>query len=165
MSVLVRDVMTAEVASAAPDQSLAELERMFAARRVSGAPVVEGGKLLGVISRADIVRVLGEQEGVAEVVVSFYQTPWDEDVSAVEAMERASDTFGEKLRHLCVRDAMSDHVIFVSPDAALEDAAHMMTENGVHRLLVWEGGDLCGIVTSLDVVRTVAERGLGDPAG
>ena len=157
----VREVMTVDVASVGPDDSLAAIEQLFAARRVSGAPVVDGDKLIGVISRADVVRVLGQQEGVAEAVVAFYQSPWDEDVSAVEEMSRASNTFSEKLRHLRVRDAMSNHVIFVSPDVALEDAARVMSDNGVHRLLVWSEGSLCGIVTSLDVVRAVAERGFG----
>jgi CBS domain-containing protein len=31
----------------------------------------------------------------------------------------------------------------------------------VHRVIVWEDGGLCGIVSSLDVVRVVAERGFG----
>jgi CBS domain-containing protein len=154
--------MTSDVATVEPELSLADLERLLAARGVSGAPVVEKGRLVGVVSRTDVVRLLGQQEGVAEVAVSFYQTPWDEDVSAVEQMEHASEAFAEKLRHLRVRDAMSGHVIFVSSDVPLEEAARTMSEHGVHRLLVWEDGALCGIVTSLDVVHVVAERGFGD---
>jgi CBS domain-containing protein len=165
MKLRVRDGMTAEVVTVGPDLSLAEFERLLSERRVSGAPVVDDGKLLGVISRTDVVRLLGQQEGVAEMTVSFYQTPWDEDVSAVELMERVSDAFGERLRHLRVRDAMSGHVIFTSRDAPLEEAARIMTEYGVHRLLVWEDGEVCGIVTSLDVVGAVAERGLGEREG
>lgn len=157
----VRDVMTQEVVTVSPDLGLAELERLFATRRVSGAPVLEGERIVGVVSRADVVTALGQQEAVAEVAVSFYQSPWDEGVSAVEALEKASEAFGEKLRHLRVRDVMNDHVIFVSPDVALEDAARDMAERGVHRLLVLENARLRGILSSLDVVRAVAERGLG----
>jgi CBS domain-containing protein len=153
--------MTSDVFTVSPDLSLAELERLLASRGVSGAPVVETCQLIGVVSRADVVRVLGKEEGVAELVVSFYQSPWDDPVSPVEAMVQASEAFGEKLRHLTVRDAMSPHVIFVSPETPLEDAARLMSERRVHRVLVWDGDTLCGIVTSLDVVDAVAQHGLG----
>jgi CBS domain-containing protein len=35
-----------------------------------------------------------------------------------------------------------------------------MSERGFHRLLVTEGEDVCGIVSSLDLVRLLGERGL-----
>ena len=52
----VRDIMTTEVFTVSPGLSLVDLELELGAQRVSGAPVVEHGKLVGIVSRSDIDR-------------------------------------------------------------------------------------------------------------
>ncbi|MEB2314424.1 MAG: CBS domain-containing protein [Sorangiineae bacterium] len=53
---LVRDVMSSPVLTVAPEASLEELRASLDAWRVTGAPVVEGGRVLGIISRRDVER-------------------------------------------------------------------------------------------------------------
>lgn len=54
---------------------------------------------------------------------------------------------------------MSRYVLTISPEQTLEQAAQMMIERGVGSAVVTNNGDLKGIVTERDVLRSVA-RGL-----
>src|SRR5580765_3624264 len=51
-----KDVMTRGVISIGPHQSLAEAAELMLAMRISGLPVVEGGKLVGMLSEGDLLR-------------------------------------------------------------------------------------------------------------
>ncbi|HEV2139426.1 MAG TPA: CBS domain-containing protein, partial [Nitrososphaerales archaeon] len=58
-----------------------------------------------------------------------------------------------------VRDIMSTPLITISPDALLQDAAALMAEYRVRRLVVVDNaGALVGIVTTGDIARTMAEK-------
>ena len=54
----VSEVMTSDVAVVAPSDDLADVVRLMEKRRVKRLPVVENGKLVGIVSRADLVRAL-----------------------------------------------------------------------------------------------------------
>ena len=48
------DVMAEKVFSVSPELSLLELERDLAAQRITGAPVIDHGRVVGIVSRADV---------------------------------------------------------------------------------------------------------------
>jgi CBS-domain-containing membrane protein len=51
----VRDIMTTDVVTLPPDATLEEAEQCFATHHVSGVPVVDGGRAVGVVSRSDLL--------------------------------------------------------------------------------------------------------------
>src|SRR5262245_32486638 len=51
----VRDIMTTDVVTLPPDATLEEAGQCFATYRVSGVPVAEGGRVVGVVSKSDLV--------------------------------------------------------------------------------------------------------------
>lgn len=53
-----RDVMTRKVATVAPDASIAEVAQLLEGRGTGCVPVVDGGKLVGIVSRANLVQAL-----------------------------------------------------------------------------------------------------------
>lgn len=53
-----RDVMTKPAVTVAEDVDLAEIARLLETKRIKRVPVVRDGKLVGIVSRADIVRAL-----------------------------------------------------------------------------------------------------------
>lgn len=53
-----RDVMTSEVATVTPDTPVAEIAKLLEGRGIGRAPVVEAGKLVGIVSRANLVQAL-----------------------------------------------------------------------------------------------------------
>lgn len=53
----VREVMSKDVATATPGTALEDVERLIASRRINHVPVVDGEKLVGVVTLADVLRV------------------------------------------------------------------------------------------------------------
>ncbi len=57
---IAKDHMTAEPQSVGPDASLLDVAQLFIKGRFHRFPVVDDGRLIGVISRSDVMRALGE---------------------------------------------------------------------------------------------------------
>jgi CBS domain-containing protein len=156
----VRDLMTADVRTVSPNMRLTDLERLLIRERLSGAPVVKDGRLVGVVSRSDVVRQLVVERTSAEYVAdarssglaSWHHLP-DGEMTA-----RISDAVGEHLEHVQVEDIMVTDVITVAPDADLRDAARLMIDHHVHRVLVVEDSRVRGILSTTDLVRLVAHE-------
>lgn len=123
------DIMSRDVLTLPPETTIREALEKLSASRMSGAPVVENGKVIGLISVADIVGFLAE-------------TP--------DAGAQATKTVGE---------AMTGEVFCLPPDAAVRAAATMMREKRIHRVLVMRDSSLEGVVSALDVARAVSDVG------
>jgi CBS domain-containing protein len=151
-----RDLMTADVRSVRPDMTLADLERALLEARVGGFPVVSDGRLVGVISRSDIVRQLAVEQSVAELA-SGYQREGE----GTAGVEPVGAEVGRRMEGRRIEDMMIRKWIGVRPDVSLRDVAKCMVEDRIHRLLVVEDEDrLLGIITSTDLVRLIAEEKL-----
>jgi CBS domain-containing protein len=150
--------MTGGVRSVDPEMPLPELERAFLREGVSGFPVVEGRRLVGVVSRSDVVRQLCVEGSLSEQLAGAWV-----DLSGFspqgEAAEEVGRRVGERIGVLRVRDVMVRDVVTVEPDAPVARAAAAMVAHGVHRLPVVDGTRLLGIVSSLDLVRLLADAG------
>ena len=159
-----RDVMTQAPATIGPDETLADLEALLLRERVGGVPVVERGALVGIVSRSDIVRVLGTEQAIADVQSDFYREFHDEPFAptAASGPEATSEQIAQRLARLHVRDAMVSEVVTVPADAPLGEVARQLVSHRIHRVVVVDGGALAGIVSALDLVRLVAEGRLGE---
>ena len=136
---LVEDVMTREVISVAPSVSLRDAAALLVARRISGMPVVDDSRVVGVISKRDVLfkeqRPLEAEGWRARLVEPFFS--------------RASS----KLDARVVSEAMTAPAVTIGPTATVALAARRMLEEGVNRLPVVANGVLVGLVTSSDLVR------------
>ncbi|KAB2919821.1 MAG: CBS domain-containing protein [Hyphomicrobiaceae bacterium] len=65
-----RDVMTRVVISVSSDADLAEVADILDTHRIRQAPVMDGGKIVGMISRADLVRALAQVKVAAQTTRS-----------------------------------------------------------------------------------------------
>ena len=157
---LARDLMTTTLTTVRPALPLSELNETLLREDISGAPVVEEGRLVGIISQSDVVRaVAAVQESAAETVSDYYQEPPFRGVMARGYLPRESDVVGQRLAELCVRDAMSTRLITVSPETRAEQVAAQLIRYGIHRVLVAEEDKLLGTISSLDLVQLLAEPG------
>src|SRR5579863_3272865 len=59
----VRDIMTQNVVTVSEDTELADVAALLEARRIKRVPVIRDGKIVGIISRANLVRALGATKG------------------------------------------------------------------------------------------------------
>lgn len=152
----VRDIMrTTPLVSVTPDTTLAELERTLIEHNVSGAPVIERGKLVGVVSRSDVVRQISLGRTLAEIGVDYYHDLTGISVApqgVTDDAELAGRIIADRLESTRVRDVMSLRVIAVEPGDPISEAARLMLEHGIHRVLVLDDGAPVGLVSSLDLV-------------
>jgi CBS domain-containing protein len=161
----VADVMESRVVTVGPDLPVRELEALLVRERVTGVPVVEGGRVVGVVSRSDVVRQLELERSQLGAVSAFYLEPWDAEQRGPEDERRVHAAVAERFEHLRVRDLMIRDVLQVGPDASLRDAARLMVERRVHRILVTDRGALVGLLSTLDLTRLVAEGALAERGG
>jgi len=161
MKLLARDVMKRDVGIVDAGASLVELERAFEEAGVSGFPVVQHGRVVGIVSRSDVVHQLAGKAGEEPRLSTFYA-----DLAGFEA-EQLRESFadaaargGQAADELCVADLMTESVITVAPDAPLDDVARVLVTHEIHRVLVTDERTLVGIVSSLDLVRLVAQEKL-----
>lgn len=150
-----RDLMRAPVIRVHPSMSLVDFERMLLEQRVGGAPVYEHDKLVGVVSRSDIIRVLSLEQSLAEVQSQAFDHK--AQVSERRAIELIGGHIGKRMQELKVRDAMTEVRGQVSPDASVREIATMMAEQRIHRVLVVDAGEVVGVIARLEIVRLVAD--------
>ncbi len=172
----VRDIMTREVVSLTPCATIREAMETLSTNHLGGAPVVVEDSVVGVISMTDMVGLMvsgpkvephDTVESIGELWDSIDAAHGDDWMHDIGANINAASLVRDRLLDQCtVRDAMTEEVFSVLPEASVRAAATMMRDNGIHRVLVMEGGALLGIVSSLDIARAVSDRGTssGDDA-
>ena len=153
----IAEIMQKKVKTIGPDKTLPDLERELLRWRIGAMPVVErGGKLVGIVSRSDVVRQLCLERSLGEAMADAYRDQTDASF-ATQAASTIGGAIGQRMERLRVRDVMICDVLTVPPDLPVTQAAKLLIERRIHRLPVVDGEKLVGIVSSLDFTRIVAE--------
>jgi CBS domain-containing protein len=136
----VRDVMTREVVTVDEQQSFKELAALMAECRVSALPVLdEGGRVVGVVSEADLLLKQEFPEGPAGGRL------FQGHRHRMERAKAAGDTAVE---------LMTAPAITIGPDATLAEAARLLQRHQIKRLPVVDpAGPLLGIVSRADLLK------------
>ena len=150
-----KDIMNPNVVSVTDTMDLREAAKMFMEKAITGAPVVdELDNLIGVLSQSDLVEYELATERELTVEAPFYRQPYDDALDpsrGFQIEEMSADT---------VKDVMTPFLVTVAEDTPIREVAARMAEASIHRLIVVdEDQQLRGIVTSMDVLRWVAETG------
>ena len=183
----VRDLMTTDVATVDPDLTLREAVELFNTRHVSGVPVMAGRRLVGVLSASDVLVFEGATPGVPTARPAMELEEWDEPTEWIEGeeapaaffsdqwsdagadvLERFAEVSGpewDRLAEHTVAEAMTPSLCSVAPFVDVYTAAEYMLRAGVHRLIVMDEGRLVGVLSSMDIVRAVAQHRLVPAAG
>ena len=135
----VRDIMTRTVETASPDETVLDARDRFRTGGFRHLPIVEGERLLGVVSDRDVLRAAGPALGFTE---------FDDDEGP--GIDRT-------LREIMTRD-----VVTADPTMSIEEAADTMLRNDLSALPVIDEGRLVGILTTADVLRLAAGYGRDD---
>lgn len=138
-------VMTRDVVCVTADMHLSTLAALLVDRGFTGVPVVDDqGRAIGVVSRTDLVRARVDDPGCDEDVAGFELDP---------GFHLEPDGGAR------VADVMMPIVFTLPENATLSQAAAIMAYEGIHRVpVVTTTGAVVGIVTSMDVVRWLAEN-------
>ncbi|PCJ39856.1 MAG: hypothetical protein COA99_09980 [Moraxellaceae bacterium] len=155
MATQVKDIMSTEIISVTPDIGLDILEQELSQNFINGAPVIDNGKVVGVVSRADIIRQLNIEHTFAAAVYDYYEGAFLA-YSQEDETNKLGAFVGGRMEHLTVKDIMNRSIKSISPELTITEAASLMMEYRVHRLLVI-GEQLEGILSTTDYVRLCAE--------
>jgi CBS domain-containing protein len=128
---VVADLMTIDPVSIGPDAWITDAERLMEFYDVTGLPVVDdGGAVVGVVSQTDLLR-----DGT-----------------------NATPPTGRQITRLRVADVMTSPAITVDVDTPLVEAAKLMQDKKIHRVVaVSKAGHAVGVLSSMDFVRLYAE--------
>ena len=179
-----RDIMTRDVMSVAPDLSIRDAMNVLSSRHISGAPVVAGSEIVGVITSTDLmafaaeltdVSVEDDEKAVEELPTrdrrrdmesdpdaTFFTGMWED--AGADSVARFANTPGRGMGMLdvhTVEEAMTRTPIYsVASDSSPPAAAEFMRSHGIHRVFVTEKGKFVGLVTSTDIANAVASHKL-----
>ena len=141
-----RDVMTTELATIEPDHTVGHAIGVMLENRVSGLPVVEDGRLVGILTEGDMMRRAEVRRFVG----------WDYATERAEGMEGIARDY-TKGHAWSVRDVMTPDAMTVEEDTTLDVIADLMSRAAINRVPVTRDGQLVGIVSRADILRGIAE--------
>ncbi len=141
------DIMSAPVVCVVPDARVGAVAALLAERHISGVPVVEHGRVIGVIDEGDLLRrfeIGTEKSGPRE--------SWWARLTGRSSLP--TDYVKSHARY--ARHVMSGRVIGVTETATIQEVASIFASPRIRRIPVLRRNGLIGIVTRADLVRTIA---------
>lgn len=174
----IRDVMTRTVFTVTPETTMREAADLFTRHHISGAPVLAGHSVVGVVSASDLLEFVASNDSrrsasedrVESVSEERTLEEFDNEASSLffsdrepedAVSEEESFTMDETLRsdlfnEHTVDEVMTRTICSLPPEAPVAEAAQFMWQAGIHRLLVLDAGHLSGILSMSDVARVLA---------
>lgn len=122
--------MKTKLVVASPTDSVAAAWRLLRQHQIRHLPVVEDGKLVGIVTDRDIRLVFP---------------------SALTSGRREQDPH-DALEKVAVREIMTGQVVTVAPEASIVNVARLLLERRIGGLPVVQGSRLVGIITKTDIL-------------
>jgi CBS domain-containing protein len=143
----VREVMTREVVTLRPDQSVEEAADVLAGKQIGAAPVLDdSGKIVGLLRDEDLI--VSEARLHVPTVISFLGA----DLVLPSSLHRFEHEL-KKAAGATVADVMITEFHVAKPDDTLDGLAAEMHDRDVTHVPVVDGDKLVGIVARGDLVR------------
>lgn len=152
----VRDIMTTDLITLSPNNTVRDATIRLAVEDISGAPVVDDNyRMVGVLSGNDILELIMKYDSkmkgdLKDHMLSFYMDAALDDPELRKMAEEISNTK--------VSDIMTRTVLSTSPDAYIIDLLRSMINMDVSRVPVLEKGVLIGIVSRGDIIFSIYKK-------
>lgn len=140
----VRDVINRDVQTITRETLVGEIVSIMKEKRLGKLPVLDGDKIVGVVTRDDILVKQGKSP--VPPVIAF----WEIMIALPN-----SKGFKEKMKKFIsfkAEDIMEKDFYTADIDADLEGVVSEMLDKGYHYALVLENEKLVGIVTKSDLI-------------
>ena len=138
----VKNRMTTEIITLTPDTTVLRAMSIIQQKGIRHLPVVEGKKVVGMVTNLDIQRV-----------------------SASDASTLSVYELNYLLDKIKVSQFMTKKVFTVDPDEPIEAAAKLIYDHKIGSLPVVKNGELVGLLTSMDILETFIEvLGINEPS-
>lgn len=137
---LVRDWMTADPITAPPTMTLPDALNLMHERRIRRLPIMEHGRLVGIVTRGDLRGAQPSQATSLSVFELHYL-----------------------VGRITLDQIMTRDPITVDDTTTIHEAARLMLERKISGLPVMRGGHLVGIITESDIFRLVVRTWAEEP--
>jgi CBS domain-containing membrane protein len=131
----IRDLMAQNPATLDRNETLDIPDTIMNLGRIRHMPVVEDGRVVGILSQRDLFRS-----------------------ALIVALGFGRKTTSALIKTIRVKEVMTKPAITITADAAVSDAARLMIEKKIGCLPVVENERLIGLITETDILRSVVER-------
>ena len=131
----VSSIMSKEIISVEPEDTIKTVEKLFKENRIHHLPVVEGEKLVGIVSKSDYL---------------FFKRGFNDLTT-----DNRIDEFRMKTRK--VRDIMTKGIARLEPTERINVAVEVFKENLFHAIPIVDDGKLVGMLTTFDIIRKLSE--------
>lgn len=131
---LVGQRMSRPVITVNPDLSITEALNLLKREKIRRAPVVSKGKLVGIVTTADIMNASPSQATSLSI--------WE---------------INYLLSKVTVKDVMTKEVLTVPEDMPIEEAARLMADTKIGGLPVMRGEQIVGMITETDLFKIFLE--------
>ncbi|QQS61812.1 MAG: CBS domain-containing protein [Candidatus Moraniibacteriota bacterium] len=146
----VQDIMTREVVSISSDTSVSEVATIMSKNRFHGVPVLEEGRLIGIITETDFY-VRGTNIFLPSFI-TFLQ-----DIDTVGPMHSKKKGFLKRVIQAKAKDIMTSQCITVDETMSLSDLLSFFQETNYHTLpVVDKDKKMIGIVTRTDLLKLIS---------
>lgn len=132
----VSTIMTTNIIKLNSTDTLTKAESLFKKNHVRHIPVVNGNKIVGILSYSDLLRI------------SF--------ADAVDEDDNIVDTTVYNM--FSIEQVMSKNIVSVTPDTTIKATAEILAKREFHALPVCNGNLLVGIVTTTDLIKYLLEQ-------
>ena len=141
--------MTADPVTIGRDAQVIDAARVMTEHNIGSLPVVEGGRLVGLVTEGDLIMqdVKLEFPTYIHLLDGFIMYPPAHTRFESELKKAVAATVG---------DVMTADPVTVQASTPIEDVATVLADRGVSRLPVLDGEMLVGIVSKHDIVRAIA---------
>lgn len=129
-------IMTKNVIKLNLADDLTKAEQLFKQNKIRHIPVVNGSKIIGMLSYTDLLRI------------SFVDAV-DDDAEIVDATVYNMFT---------VEQVMAKKLVTISPETTIKETAEILSKNEFHALPVCLGELLVGIVTTTDLIKYLIDQ-------
>ncbi|MHB8170612.1 MAG: CBS domain-containing protein [Thermincolia bacterium] len=145
-----KDIMTTELITVNPEATVEDVAKLLSQHKISGVPVVdEGGKLVGIVSEGDLI-IRNKELHVPLAISILGGVIWLEDIKKFEEELR-------KAVAVKVAEIMTTEVYTVDEEADTRQIATLMADKKVNRVPVLRAGQMVGIVSRGDIVRSLVK--------
>lgn len=142
-----RDLMVSPVITVGPDTPVRDIAELLYKLHISGVPVLDDGRLVGLVSEADLLH--RHEIGTDRIVPpdSWWGRLFSTDRSPAEYVKSHANR---------ARDVMTRTVVSVAPETPLAEVAALLERHGFRSIPVLRAGKLVGIVSRADLIRALA---------
>jgi predicted transcriptional regulator len=110
---------------------------------------------------AEVIGSLTNNNVSGVIVVDEFGETWGV-ISSIDIVSAIKDKTPEEIEKMTAEDVMTPHAVEIGPEKTLEDAAKIMAERGIHRLVIGhphEGRRVpVGIVTATDILGQIQKE-------